>query len=189
MAIQKDVRKLDELVSTSGGASLFGNDDGYVVAPLEVAKAGITRFKLGLRDRCGLELQENKTELFSNRELSEAELGGMKRAGVATERGFAPGFLCYGIPIGSPEYVSHMLEAKAQEVVCEVEEITEILGEDSQALWVVLHRSLAHKMDYHLSLCYPSDIRPIAAHLDSVLVNVGEGDRPTNPKDKPRAGI
>ena len=113
----------------------------------------------------------------------------MKRAGVATERGFAPGFLCYGIPIGSPEYVSHMLEAKAQEVVSEVEEITEILGEDSQALWVVLHRSMAHKMDYHLSLCYPSDIRPIAAHLDSVLVNIGEGDRPTNPKDKPRAGI
>ena len=49
VAIQKDVRKLDELVKTSGGASLFGNDDGYVVAPLEVAKDGISRFKLGLR--------------------------------------------------------------------------------------------------------------------------------------------
>ena len=108
---------MDEFVSTSGGASLFGNDDGYVVAPLEVAKAGISRFKLGMRDRCGLQLQEYKTELFSNRELSEAELGGMKRAGVAVEGGFAPGFLCYGIPIGSSEYVSHMLEEKAQEVV------------------------------------------------------------------------
>ena len=50
VAIQKDVRKLDELVSTSGGASLFGNDDGYVVAPLEVAKDGISSFKLGLRE-------------------------------------------------------------------------------------------------------------------------------------------
>ena len=93
----------------------------------------------------------------------------MKRAGVETKGGFAPGFLCYGIPVGSPEYVSHMLEEKAQEVVSEVEEITEILGEDSQALWVVLHRSLAHKMDYHLSLCYPSDVRPIATYLDSVF--------------------
>ena len=122
-----------------------------------------------MRDRCGLQLQEAKTELFSNRELSEAELGGMKRAGVATAGGFAPGFLCYGIPIGSPEYVSHMLEEKAQEVVREVEEITEILGKDSQALLVTLHRSLAHKMDYHLSLCYPSDIRPTATYLDSVF--------------------
>ena len=65
VAIQKDVRKLDELVKTSGGASLFGNDDGYVVAPLEVAKDGIRRFKHGLRDRCGLQLQEEKTELYS----------------------------------------------------------------------------------------------------------------------------
>ena len=169
VAIQKDVRKLDELVKTSGGASLFGNDDGYVVAPLEVAKDGIRRFKHGLRDRCGLQLQEEKTELYSRRELSEVELGGMKRAGVALEGGFAPGFLCYGIPIGSREYVGHMLDEKAQEVVREVEEITEILAEDSQALWVVLHRSLAHKMDYHLSLCYPSDIKPSATYLDSVF--------------------
>ena len=50
-----------------------------------------------------------------------------------------------------------------------MEEITEILAEDSQALWVVLHRSLAHKMDYHLSLCYPSDIKPSATYLDSVF--------------------
>ena len=51
----------------------------------------------------------------------------------------------------------------------EVEEISEILSMDSQALWVVLHRSLAHKMDYHLSSSYPSDIMPIAEHLDAVF--------------------
>ena len=98
----------------------------------------------------------------------------MKRAGVMLEGGFAPGFVCYGIPIGSSEYVSTMLEAKAEEVVQEVEEITEILGADSQALWVVLHRSIAHNMDYHLSLSYPSDIRPIAEYLDSVLWSMME---------------
>ena len=112
---------------------------------------------------------ENGALQHGRRELSEVELGGMKRAGVALEGGFAPGFLCYGIPIGSREYVGHMLDEKAQEVVREVEEITEILAEDSQALWVVLHRSLAHKMDYHLSLCYPSDIKPSATYLDSVF--------------------
>ena len=39
---------------------------------------------------------------------------------------------------------------------------------------MVLHRSLAHKMDYHLSLCYPSDIAPIAKYIDSVLWSVLE---------------
>ena len=169
VALQKDVVPLDAAVAISGGAALFGNDDGYVIAPLEVARAALSNFKLKIRDRCGLHLQEDKTELYSQRELTPAELNGMKRAGVQLDGGFAPGFVCYGIPVGSPQYVNHELKKKAEEVVNEVEEITEILGEDSQALWVVLHRSLAHKMDYHLSLCYPSDIRPIAAYLDSVF--------------------
>ena len=33
VAIHRDVRKMDESVSASGGAALFGNDDGYIVAP------------------------------------------------------------------------------------------------------------------------------------------------------------
>ena len=169
VAIHRDVRKLDEMVSRSGGMALFGNDDGYVVAPLQEAKEAISTFKRGLRDRCGLHLQEEKTEIFSRRALNVEELGGMKRAGKDLEEGFAPGFVCYGIPVGSKEYVSHMLKEKAEEVASEVEEISDILGQDSQAMWVVLHRSLAHKMDYHLSLCYPSDILTIAAHLDSVF--------------------
>ena len=174
VAVHRDVKEADRAVSTSGGAALFGNDDGYIIAPLAVATAALTKFKQGIKDRCGLHLQEEKTELYSPTELSAEELQGMKRAGVTLEEGFAPGFICYGIPIGSPEYVNHMLKIKAQEVVQEVEEITDILGDDSQALWVVLHRSVAHKMDYHLSLSYPSDIRPIAEYLDSVLWSMME---------------
>ena len=148
---------------------MFGNDDGYVIGPLEVAGPALRDFKHSLRERCGLQLQEDKTELYSQRELTPAELNGMKKAGVQLEEGFAPGFVCYGIPVGSPQYVNHELMKKADEVVKEVEEISEILSEDSQALWVVLHRSLAHKLDYHLSLCYPSDIRPIVTYLDSIF--------------------
>ena len=50
-----------------------------------------------------------------------------------------------------------------------MEQVSKILANDSQALWVALHRSLAHKMDYHLSLCYPSDILPAAEYLDKIL--------------------
>ena len=43
---------------------------------LAEAKAALATFKRGVKDRCGLELQEDKTELFSNRELSEETEGG-----------------------------------------------------------------------------------------------------------------
>ena len=52
--------------------------------------------------------------------------------------------------------------------------MADILAKDSQALWVALHRSLAHKMDYHLSLCYPSDILPVAEYLDKIVWKVFE---------------
>ena len=47
-----------------------------------------------------------------------------------------------------------------KEVMCE---------EDGQALWTILHCSLAQKLDYHLTLSYPSDIVAAAKELDSVL--------------------
>ena len=43
----------------------------------------------------------------------------MKKAGVMLEDGFAPGFICYGIPVGCPRYVSHMLKERAEEIVKE----------------------------------------------------------------------
>ena len=128
VAIHRDVKRLDAAVAASGGAGMFGNDDGYVIGPLEVAGPALRDFKHSLRERCGLQLQEDKTELYSQRELTPAELNGMKKAGVQLEDGFAPGFVCYGIPVGSPQYVNHELMKKADEVVKEVEEISEILS-------------------------------------------------------------
>ena len=112
-------------------------------------------------------MQKNK--IYSRVELSTEQRQGLKRAGVEVDKEFFPGFICYGIPIGHPSYKREMLRQKAEEQVEEMEEICSILGNDSQALWVVLHRSVAHRMDYHLSMCYPSDIRPTAAYLDSRL--------------------
>ena len=82
---------------------------------------------------------------------------------------FQPGFICYGIPVGSDAYVRHTLWDKAREVERDVNKVVDTLTKDIQALWVALHRSLAHKMDYHLALCYPSDILPVAQHLDAIL--------------------
>ena len=62
-----------------------------------------------------------------------------------------------------------MLKEKVEEVVREVEEFSDVLGQDNQVRWMMLHRSLAHKVDYHLSLFYPLDVQATAAHLDSVF--------------------
>ena len=71
--------------------------------------------------------------------------------------------------MGTDAFVKQALENKATDVKRDMEQVSKILAKDSQALWVALHRSLAHKMDYHLSLCYPSDILPAAEYLDNIL--------------------
>ena len=43
------------------------------------------------------------------------------------------------------------------------------MGRKMGRLWSILKCSLAQKLDWHLSLCYPSDISAAAAELDSVL--------------------
>ena len=106
-----------------------------MIGPRVEAKVALDNSRDTIWTRCGLRLQEEKTKLFSGRDLNQEELFGMKKAGVMLEDGFAPGFICYGIPVGCPQYVSHMLKERAEEIVKEVEEITEILCEDSQALW------------------------------------------------------
>ena len=101
------MKELDAAAAAAGGQAFFGNDDGYVIGPRAEARAALDTFKHNILARCGLHLQEEKTELYSQGELTREDLNGMKRAGVQLEEGFAPGFICYGIPVGSPEYVNY----------------------------------------------------------------------------------
>ena len=94
----------------------------------------------------------------------------MKRAGVQIGNVWQPGFLCYGIPVGTRQSCQHLLLEKVQEVRAEVDRVKQVLGEeDSQAIWCILKCSLAQKLDWHLSLSYPSDIQVAANELDSIL--------------------
>ena len=66
--------------------------------------------------------------------------------------------LVYGVPVGSDPYVHYMLKVKIEEVTRQAERVQEVLAGESQAMWSILQLSLAQKLDWHLSLCYPSDI-------------------------------
>ena len=99
----------------------------------------------------------------------------MKRAGVQVGDQWLSGFVCYGIPVGTSEYVKHQLWEKVQDVKSEVDRVKEVLGEeDSQVIWSIIKCSLAQKLDWHLSLCYPSDISEAAFELDRILWNLLE---------------
>ena len=87
---------------------------------------------------------------------------------------FCPGFICYGIPIGCDTFVRTKLFEKVEEVAKGADKACEVLGKDSQALWTVLRSSVAQQLDYHMSLCYPSDMKAAAEHLDGVLWRVLE---------------
>ena len=107
---------------------------------------------------------------------------GFPRAGVTVDGQFLPGFLCYGIPVGSPGYVRHQLSLKVQEVAREVSLIVKVMKGEGQAIWTIARSSTAMKLDYHLTLCYPSDITllhgrwtPASGTLPSPELMEGEG--------------
>ena len=80
--------------------------------------------------------------------------------------------MCYGIPIGSPEYVKYQLSLKVQEVANEVDEIVKVLEGEGQAIWTIARSSTAMKLDYHLALCYPSDMAEAAKEMDRLLASM-----------------
>ena len=134
----------------------------------------LAHLEAALREECGLTLQRQKTEVFAWGDLPAGTPMELKRAGEVVGGVFQPGFDCYGIPLGTDAYVGHALREKGLEVQRDMEQVAATLSQDSQALWVALHRSLAHKMDYHLSLCYPSDILPTAEFLDAAAWSLFE---------------
>ena len=148
------------------------------MGPASIVFPALDRFARQVREKCLLYLQVSKTEVFTwNDDLPAETPHGMKRAGVQEEVGgeWLNGFVCYGIPVGTTEYVKHMLGDKVAELQGEVNRVKEVLGEeDGQAIWCILKCSLAQKLDWHLSLCYPSDIRGAAQEIDLLLWNLLE---------------
>ena len=89
---------------------------------------------------------------------------------------FQPDFICYGIPVGSKSYVKHHLSLKVQEVTREVGEVLTTLGRPS-GRWP--GSSPLMKLDYHISLCYPSDMAEAAR--PTAVEHGGEGHKPLHP--------
>ena len=82
--------------------------------------------------------------------------------------------ICYGIPVGTDRYVTHKLEEMVTEIAGEVDLVCEVLQDEHQALWAVLRSSVSQKLDYWLTLVYPSQVREAAEKMDSLQMKVME---------------
>ena len=87
---------------------------------------------------------------------------------------FQPGFLCYGVPVGTPQYATSQLWGRARKIAEDARRTVEVLGGERQALWAALKWSISQRLDYWCQLSYPTDLQPAAAWLDSQLWGVLE---------------
>ena len=113
VAWQKYVRELNQTLVEYGGMAKFGMDDGYAVGPPEIIFTALERFALNVEQQCLLVWEKTKTEVFSwSGILPEGCTDGLTRAGLEIDGIFEPGFLCYGVPVGTDKYVEYMLSEK-----------------------------------------------------------------------------
>ena len=150
-------------------------DDLYAVGPAEVVFPAVHKFWQDIEETCQLQLALEKTEVFTwTGQMPAIAPVGLKISGTEVESSFEPGFMCYGIPVGTSSYVRHHLLKKVEDIAREVEQVCSVLEGEGQAIWNVARMSTAQKLDYHLTLCYPEDIVEAAEKMDEVLWNMLE---------------
>ncbi len=112
--------------------------------------------------------RDPKRKYITDASLPVGTPEGLVRAGTIVDGSWEPGIICYGVPIGTDPYVTHMLSCKLEEIEQQEEQIHKVLEDEKQALWSVLRSSLSHKLDYWLTLCYPSHMESIAERMDEL---------------------
>ena len=175
VAWQKFVRELDKTLAAYGGMAKFGMDDGYAMGPPEVVFPAIEKFANDVQQHCLLVWEKTKTEVFTwNGIVPNNATAGLTRAGTFIDGIFEPGFLCYGVPVGTDKYVEFMMEKKMSDIAKTAKLSCDLLDEERQSLWAILRLSLSQQLDYWLQLCYPSNVKAAAEKMDDILWEVLE---------------
>ena len=78
------------------------------------------------------------------------------------------------MPIGTDAYVSAMLDLKIRELETEVRHMSGVLESSRQSLWVMLRSSISQRLDYWLTLVYPSQMKRAAEKMDNLILEVME---------------
>ena len=149
-------------------------DDSYLVGPKDATLAALDTLCESVQVNCGLLLQRDKTEILDLSGISGGNETGLKLGGAMVEGQWENGIICYGIPIGSDDYVRHMLSLKVNEIEEDTDKIISLLQNNHQALWAVFKSSITTKFDYWLTLCLPSLTEEAARRVNSIEQKVLE---------------
>ena len=175
IGLQPSLVMLDSDCREGGGMARAGADDVCAIGPIDVVLPAVQRFSQEVWRRCRLRLQWQKTQMFAwDVDLPGDGPAGLTLAGEVVEGVFKRGFECYGILIGTPVYVKHMLQKKAEEVVRDANQTAHLLSVDHQALWSALRLSISHRFEYFCQLSPPSLVEPVAAWLDTEIWRILE---------------
>ena len=146
-----------------------------MVGPPNIVFAAVQEFWRDIQLSCCLQLERSKTEVYTSTGVMPAGTPeGLSRAGTMVGEEFLPGFVLYGIPIGDTRFVKQKLSLKVEEIARDANQMLTVLQGEGQAIWSVIRSSSIMKLDYHLALCYPSDMAEAAAEMDRLLYTMLE---------------
>ena len=158
-----------------GGMARAGADDITAIGPPEVVFKAVEEFGREVRERCLLHWERTKTEVFTwEGGLPVGTPHGLTLAGEQVDGTFEPGFLMYGVPVGSDAYCKDQLMKIAQGIVSDGQKTAELLSGERQSLWSALRCSISQRFDYWMQMSYPSVIKPVAEWLDDQLWKILE---------------
>ena len=170
VGLHPDLLELDQACRAGGGQARAGHDDVFAQGPADVVIPAVVRSAKAIWDRCHLQLQWNKSHIFSwSGLLPEGSPEGVELAGKEVDGVFEVGFDCYGVPMGTNNYVTSELMVLAREIAEDAKKTRELLATNKQALWSTLRLSTVQRFQFLCQHVHPSLCEPVAAWLDNEL--------------------
>ena len=177
VGLQPSLRRLDEACSAGncGGMARGGADDIIAIGPPHIVFPAVEEFGREVRERCLLHWERTKSEVFSWQGVVPAGTPeGLRLAGEEVDEVFEPGFLMYGVPIGTDKYCTSQLMGISKRIARDGQETARLLAGERQSLWTALRCSVSHRFDYWLQMSYPTVVEPVAKWLDIQLWSILE---------------
>ena len=141
--------KLDQACRAGGGLAVAGADNTYTIGPPEVVLPAVKKYSEDIWARANLQLQWTKTKMFSlTAELPDYTPPGITLAGEVVSGVFERGVMVFGVPVGSPAYVTYKLRERAGIITADTRRIAVVLRSDRQALWSALRLSMTQRFSY-----------------------------------------
>lgn len=170
VGLQPSLLKLDQDCWAGSRLAVAGADDTYALGPPEVVLPAVQRYSEEIWARANLQLQWTKTKMYSlTADLLDYTPPGITLAGEEVGGVFERGVMVYGVPVGSPAYVTHKLRERAGTITADVRKIAVVLRPDRQALWSALRLSMNQRFGYLQQHVAPSLTEPVAREQDAAL--------------------